>query len=269
MKIIAGLLMMLMVNVLFIACNKSSSENNVVAPPGGSTTSFKYPDSVFYITGQQDQVVSPVEQRTGTYFSFPEGLELNQSSGAINVSKSDAGLKYRVSFVPSGGHDTVSTFIVISGINYFDGFYNLSTADSILRPVYNANKNATIPGLNNGTTFDVGSNCNSQGCKVNPVSAEINLAQTVRNGVFGKTPANNDRHEFEMTYRINDHSGKADNKLKVKLYFFNSINDVTPEAYDIIASRKGTIIGPDNFTPVSIAQKTAAPRPPCIFILGH
>ncbi|MDQ6814278.1 MAG: hypothetical protein M3040_11105, partial [Bacteroidota bacterium] len=71
------------------------------------------------------------------------------------------------------------------------------------------------------------------------------------------------------TYRINDNSNLAENKLKVKLYFFKSMSDVTPEAFDIIASRQGTIIGPGNTTTVALAARAAKPRPPCIFIVSH
>ncbi|HEV7423871.1 MAG TPA: hypothetical protein VGO21_01650, partial [Candidatus Paceibacterota bacterium] len=74
------------------------------------------------------------------------------------------------------------------------------------------------------------------------------------------------------------------NTLKVKLYYFDSINDVTQEAYDIINSRLGAILGVDpkptpfqRMTSVnSIAKQTVIlgqqipkPRPPCIFILGR
>lgn len=268
MKIIS-VIFVVIGNMLLLSCSKTGNENNVVNPGGAANSTWKYSDSVFYISGTSDYIVSPVNQRTGNYFSFPQGLSLNENTGAINVTKSDAGLKYRVSFVETGKTDTASKFILISGINYLDGFYNLSAGDTILKPVYNANKNLAIPGINNGTTFDLGSGCNNQGCKVNVSTAEINLAQTVRNGVFGSTPSNNDRHEFEMIYRINDNSGRADNKLKVKLYYFNSMSEVTPEAFNIIASRQGTIIGPENTTTAALAVKAAGPRPPCIFILGH
>lgn len=268
MKVITVILIVL-ANMLLWSCSKTGNENNAIDPVGAGNFKWNYSDSVFYITGTSDYIVSPVNKRSGTYFSFPQGLSLNENTGAINVTKSDAGLKYRVSFVETGKTDTISTFLLISGINYLDGFYNLSAGDTILKPVYNANKKLAIPGINNGTTFDLGSGFNSQGCKVNVTTAEINLAQTVRNGVFGSTPTNNDRHEFEMVYRINDNSGRADNRLKVKLYYFNSMSDVTPEAFNIIASRQGTIIGPENTTTAALAVKAAGPRPPCIFILGH
>jgi len=260
------IVVLVIISAGFFSCSKGVSGNEVSNPGGPQHVKLLYPDSVFYITAR-DYFVDPVKPIAGNYLSFPEGLSIDQSTGRINVSKSDAGLKYRVSLVENGKSDTLSTYILISGINYLDGFYNLAKGDSILKPVYNANPANVIPGIGTGTIFDIGSNCNKQGCKVNEQNAEINLAQTVRNGVFGATPSNNDRHEFEMTYRIKDNSNQVDNLLKVKLYFFNSMSEVTPEAFDIISSRQGTIIGPSNTATAPVAVRAAKPRPPCIFII--
>ena len=53
-------------------------------------------------------------------------------------------------------------------------------------------------------------------------------------------------------------------------YYFNTMNDVTQEAYDIINSRTGSIIGPSNAVPaLAFSSTIAKPRPPCIFIVGH
>jgi len=200
------------------------------------------------------------------------------------VSKSETGLRYRITFVPVGTSDSIVTNITISGINFLDGFYKLTTADSLLKPIYNAGFSNQIPGVNNGTIFDDGSGCNNAGCNVNTQLGSINLAQTVRNGVFGTTPSNNDRHEFDLNYRINDKSGKTLNTLKVKLYYFDSINDVTQEVFDIIDSRQGAILGvnpkPSPFEKMTsvnsiveqtiiLGKQTAKPRPPCIFILAR
>jgi len=269
--------------LVFLCVLASCSKNNDAT--GGNTLppGFKlsYGDSIFYLQNQAtDYVITPVASAlTGTYSGFPEGIDIDTKTGAVNVSKSEMGLRYRISFLPDAGKDSVSTIILLSGINFLDGFYKLNTADSILKPVYNGNIANAVPGVNNGSVFDEGSGCNSNGCNVNTGSGSINLAQTVRNGVFGPTPVNNDRHEFQMNYRINDKSGKSLNTLKVKLYFFNSMADVTQEAYDIIASRDGTIFRSagagasttDVFTGATArvfnASRAAKPRPPCIFIV--
>ena len=255
--------------LLFLISSCKKQEGTPTPPPVGS--SFNYGDSIFYQKSQsQDYVVTPTNTLTGKYLSFPDGLVIDRNSGEINVTKSETGLKYAIAFVPDQKNDTLLTFVTISGINYKDGFYVLSGPDSIASSIYNALPGVTIPGLNNGSAFDVGSNCNSQGCAVNTNNGTINLAATVRNGVFGATPSNNDRHEFDMTYQISDKSNGATNKLRVKLYYFNTMNDVTQEAYDIINSRTGSIIGPSNAVPaLAFSNTIAKPRPPCIFIVGH
>ena len=276
-------ILLLILPVALFSCKKDNVAGGNPPPPSGSDLS--YGDSIFYIRNQAtDYIVTPLKIREGQYSGFPDGIDIDQNTGAINISKSETGLRYRISFVPAGSTDSIQTTIVISGINFLDGFYKLTTADSVIRPLYNANINNSIPGVNNGTTFDVGSGCNTAGCNVNVAVGSINLAQTVRNGVFGPTPANNDRHEFDLNYEINDKSGKALNTIRVKLYYFNSIADVTPEVYDIINSREGAILDVQpksipfaGFTSTnSTSSQTAVlgkvlpkPRPPCIFILGR
>jgi len=286
-------LRILPIGILLVSFMFSCKKNKYDQPIPPSTTppttpnNFKlsYGDSVFYLqNGADDYIVTPSNQMAGQYSAFPDGIDLDGNTGAINVSKSETGLKYRISFVPTGSTDSFSTVLVISGINFLDGFYKLSDGDSIARPLYNASFNNTIPGLNNGSVFDVGSNCNSNGCTVNVGDGQINLAQTVRNGVFGATPSNNDRHEFDLNYQINDKSGKALNTIRVKLYYFDTMDDVTQEVYDIISSREGTILdaSPILFaskkiavndartnSSVAINAKAAKPRPPCLFIVSH
>ena len=268
-RLISILIFSLALTAIVFSCSKDATSSNPVIPPNFK---LNYGDSVFYLQNQAgDYVVSPVQTLAGAYTGFPEGIDINEQTGAINVSKSETGLRYRISFTPTGSTDTFSTVILISGINFLDGFYKLTTADSILHPIYNATAANSVPGTGQGSIFDEGSSCNAAGCNVNVINGSINLAQTVRNGVFGTTPANNDRHEFDMNYRISDKSNKALNTLKVKLYFFNSINDVTQEAYDIIASRAGTVLRSANTTRIAgsnAVNKAAKPRPPCIFILA-
>lgn len=281
-KFIGKVLVPVIILMALFSCKKDNGVNTDPNPPVGYK--LTYGDSVFYINNQNsDYIIEPKQAKTGEYIGFPEGIDIDPNTGAVNVSKSETGLRYQITFYPDGSTDSFSTHIVISGVNFLDGFYRLTTADSIINPVYNGTAGNVVPGINNGTIFDEGSGCNSVGCNVNTNLGSINLAQTVRNGVFGATPSNNDRHEFELNYRIADNSGKALNTIKVKLYYFNTINDVTPEVYDIISSREGAILGANpvsipfqGFTTVNgITQATGhaktipKPRPPCIFILGR
>lgn len=269
--------------LLFLpACSKHGTDGGVPPPK----PSISYGDSVFYLDPSgADLKVSPLGANAGRYFGFPDGIDLDQNTGTINVSKSERGLRYKIYFVPAAGGDTLSTMVTISGINFLDGFYHLATGDSLAIPIYNGIKNQSVPGQNAGSTFDDGGSCNSQGCTVNVGNGIINLASTVRNGVFGPVPASNSNREFVLNYRIDDHSGKAANSINVKLYYFETMADVPQNIYDLISSRQGTILmsgdpGGVVATPhrlITSARPVVAtgfatvakPRPPCIFIIGH
>ena len=123
------------------SCNKDGN----TAPPVNNKLS--YGDSVFYVRDQAtDYIIMPNETRPGAWSGFPEGIEINDKTGAVTINKSETGLRYKISFVPDGSKDTISTIILISGINYFDKIYNLSNNDTLAMPVYNANAQNPVPG---------------------------------------------------------------------------------------------------------------------------
>jgi hypothetical protein len=287
-----GSLHVWLVVLMMASCQKNAGTAGGATPPAtpdpaspNGSNQLIYADSVVYLRPQaEDYMVTPINGGAGRYSGFPEGLQIDGNSGAINVNKSETGLRYRVSFVPKGTTDTFSTMITVSGVNFLDGFYNLAKGDSIAHPIYNGWSALPIPGLNGGSVFDEGATCNRQGCVVSMTDGRINLAETVRNGVFGSKPSSNARQQFHMAYRIADKSQESLNGLDIKIYYFATMNDVSQEVYDIIASRQGTILGASaspsavlhqttgrtvSVTGTQTLQQSAKPRPPCIFIIGR
>ena len=261
----------------WVSCNKTSTT-------ASGPYKLSYGDSIIYLKQlNSDYIVYPVEYREGTYFGFPEGsdgIRIDESTGAINVTKSESGLRYRITHLSPTG-ETTTTYVVISGINFTDHFYRLSLGDSIANPVYNADVSSILPLT--GSIFDEGNNANSGGCSIKTTDGKINLAQTVRNGTFGTTPSNNDRKEFDIIYRLNDNSGKAENKIRVKLYYYNTMADVAPDLLETLQERtsQGVFVQAHNGNPFyidntsarpgTILQSTAVakPRPPCVIIVAQ
>nr|MBP6215268.1 hypothetical protein [Chitinophagaceae bacterium] len=213
----------------------------------------------------------PVSTRPGTYTGFPDGIEIDDNTGAINVSKSETGLRYRVTHTDPDGTVT-ETKVVLSGITFKDHFYFLSNNDSIALPIYNADANRVLP--LSGSVFDEGNLANAGGCSVKTDNGKINLRETIRNGVFGFPPRNDAQETFEIRYRINDASGKTENRLKVLLYWYNTINDVPQYVWDILNERtqQGVFLrngAMNNSTTMGRLAKEAKPRPPCVVIVDH
>ncbi len=246
----------------------------------GMTSKYRvdYGDSVLYIRNSgTDITYAPLNVPSGGEFTgFPEGIEIDRNTGVINVSKSETGLRYRITYTAPGG-DTSQAIVLISGINYLDHIYSLDANDTLAHPLYNASLARIIPP---NSIFDEGNGCNGVGIAVNTLSATINLAETIRNGTFGSTPSNGAQKEVELKYRINDGSNKTLNALKVKLYYFNTSADISPDLKQLLIDRQGTLLIPNNsvmpFSEVlagaaggGSVKGVAKPRPPCIFIVGR
>jgi hypothetical protein len=75
---------------------------------------------------------------------------------------------------------------------------------------------------------------NSSGCSVKTVDGQINLAASVRNGLFGNTPSNVDRKDIDIVYRLNNGSGRATYKLRVRLYYYTSMATVAPDLLETL-----------------------------------
>ena len=196
------------------SCKKSTDNNNL--PPGPYKLS--YGDSILYLKpAAGDNILFPLTHRDGVYSGFPEGIEIDALTGAINLNNSEAGLRYRITHVSPTG-DTTQTLVVLSGITFTDHFFKLADGDSIANPVYNSNPGRILP--------------------------------------------------------INDASGKSLNKLKVLLYWYNTMADVPQYLWDILNDRtsQGVFLRNGTFNTADFASRTeqvAKPRPPCVIIIAH
>jgi hypothetical protein len=258
---------------VFTACQKEGINNYIkppvdtvpTPPPAGGLT-LSYGDSILYLNPAGTNIISPkLLSKPGRFFGFPGGIELDSLNGNIDIANSETGLRYKIMFVPDGTTDTISTKVVLSGINFYDHIYHLSAGDTIAKPVYNANGQAFAPGLfgtGNTNVFDDGNGCNNQGCNVSLANGSINLAQSLRSGAIPST--HDAQKEFIYYYRMDDKSGKMQNKLKVKLYYYKTQADIPQYLWDILLiDHAGTILR------TATAQRIAKPRPPCLIIVDQ
>ncbi|WKN43432.1 hypothetical protein [Tunicatimonas pelagia] len=245
------------------------------ALPSFDCSVFTYPDTLFFISEAPNNLVSPDSALVGTYSSYPLGLAIDPATGVIDVNASETGLKYEVRFIPTGTTDTCRTFVTISGINYLDKIYVLSTGDSLALPIYNASPMAMLPCNDDDDdeddeddddgdddTDDDDSECEfddgaddddgdgdddepapgqeviPQGVAINKADGSINLQQTLNNGTFGSTtPANGTFQDYTIFYRLNDASNEALNSIDVRFYYYETEEDVPQSIIDEIADR--------------------------------
>jgi hypothetical protein len=279
-------LYLLLIIASISACSKSGGSDDAVVPPPNAQLS--YGDSIFYVKdGEDENIVHPMGTLHGKFSGFPEGIEIDELTGTINVDKSETGLRYRITFVPDDApNDTLSTVVLLSGVSYLDKIYYIDQKQFKADPVYNGRTENALPNDDGETLFDEGGGCNGEGVAVNVSDGSIDLAKTISNGVFGDVPKNGAQKEVELLYRISDKSNKALNKLKVKLYYFDTADDITQDLVAEMNERRDQhmFIGLNTqppFLEVYHPQQngllvsnngvlgTAKPRPPCIFLVGR
>jgi len=217
-------------------------------------------------------------KQTGTYTAYPDNLLIDPTTGNITVAimglggESQTGLKYKIKFKAAGSGFVDSTFIIISGINYLDKIYNLSQNDSIVNPVYNAGISNSIPAGTYGIQAD-------NELSINPANGQINLKECIRKGLFNLPVENGEWEEVTITYKSNDNSQGATNRIDVALYYYRTINDVPSNISQVMQAHQARVLGVpqtpipntlgpiDNDLPDNISL--TKPRPPCVIVIGQ
>jgi len=247
-------LVILIITCSIIACNKEGAVNNTENTSSISNSVaasacdlFAYPDTIFYPKqSASDYIVNPINVQDGKYGSFPDVLKIDRNSGAINITKSETGLKYVVWFIPKGTKDTCKKFLTISGINYADSIYTAAAGLPLSIPVYNANTQAPI--ACNGTC-EFGKELISQGIAIDQSTGVINLKQSLLNGALGKNPKNGTFKDFLMQYHIGDQSAGALNSISFRLYYYKLKSQVPDSLVNILNQKSSQVFLQDDTDP--------------------
>jgi hypothetical protein len=294
--------------IIAFACRKSATPvTDTVAPlTDGTVLAQKtnsncpdtpdYGDSIIYGKWRgphNDYTIKPKKIRAdGHFFAWPQGLVLDPATGEINVTKSEAGVRYKIGFVKSGTTDTCFTTVILAGITYLDGIYSLDGSDTLAKPYYNANPAAAPvcdesddddypgqghPGGNANCEFDddddddngngkedeppSGQSANAQKLKVRTKSGIINLKKSFSEGIFGVNPGNGDNKKVTIYYRLNDKGNKVLQSITVDVWFYNRPSDIPAAQQQLITNRQ------QEFAQFMVVD--SRPRPPQIVITRY
>jgi len=280
--------------LLFVACNKGDhSDTADPVDPSTNTNTFTtttntpcanapdYGDSILYLQPKNngDYIVEPVNNagKQGTYLSWPEGLDINPATGAINVTESETGVRYQVGFVKKGGSDTCVSELILGGMTYLDNIYVLDKNDTLAPPVFNANPNITSlcdvsddsdypdnnANGNNQCAFDdevTGQKANDQKLRVRTKSGIINLKKSLNDGLFGKNPKNGDSKKVKIVYRLNDDSKKSKQKITVQVVYYDKVSSIPASLQQEVVNKRKSM--------TSLRIVNGKPRPPLLIIAG-
>lgn len=284
--------------LVFAACNKgghsdaetepgteetelSTSTNPLSANAAQCSNAPNYGDTIIFTKPRTsgDIFVEPVNNIgvQGTYLSWPDGLRLNRTTGAINVSQSESGVRYNIAFIKKGTQDTCVSQLIVGGMTYMDHIYVLDQNDTLAKPVFNAdpfgpslcdNGDDTDYPDNNSSgngkcSFDdaaPGSKANDQHLRVRSKSGIINLKRSVAEGLFGPNPTNGASRMVPILYRLNDESQLAMQQLTVQVIYYDKVSNIPATLSQEVFSK--------NFSMYSYNVVNGKPRPPLLIIAG-
>ncbi len=242
------------ISVFGISCQKG--EDELLNKPAGaidlrsSVSRLSYGANLFYKNEKGSKTVSPVSRSDfqGHFTSIPLGLALDRRSGNINLEKSKAGQPYKIFYVNEKGVLTDSVRIVISGVDYLDGVYNLEDKKSKFgeksMAFYDGDATKPIPS-NFFNSFIVSyketedDSEDATGLNVSRKNGVIDLKKSKSSGLFGTTnPRNGAYNELVIKYRLADKSGRKINTQKINFYYFKKDSDIPQALKAIISDRK-------------------------------
>ena len=239
------------------------------APNMGCSYAPDYGDSIIYPqagTGNNDYIITPVNNPgPGTYLAWPAGLAINSSTGAIDITQSDAGERFDLGFVKSGTTDTCMTSLIIGGVSYMDSVYVFGDNESQVYPYYDANPyspfvcgwGSTSPGA---CQFDVTGSAKSMNVAVDPNNGWIDLQKTLNSGAFGPLPYNGEQISPVIYYKLNNASNMTMQHIQVDIQYYYSKSQIPPLLLNSLKTKLNNIL--QN----TLILKTARPRPPLIII---
>ncbi len=268
--------------------NQNTTQTGLNTPSKEECNLIAYKDTLIFLENLKDDLkINPLVKRDGEYGAYPEGLEINESHGEINISKSESGLRYIVFFIPKNSKDTCFTHLTISGVDYWSKIYLLEKGEKIAAPIYNNNPTFGIPGVNTRTSeFDddedddngngsldeplPGQQATAQGLDISKIDGKIVLDNSLRKGLFGTSPKNGSTKKLKLFYRLDDKSGKALNKIELEFHYFEKESDIPKSLKDKIFENQNSSYN-QNFglKYARIFRIFRKPRPPQIVIVGR
>ncbi len=248
-------------------------QQKLTACPGGPD----YGDSIIYVqpNAGTDYIVSPVNHPdTGTYMSWPQGMVIDKNTGAINVTKSEGGLRYNIGFIKKGTTDTCLQTLILGGVSYEDSLYVLADKQDFAGPYFNADPNNTSvcdPGDGSGgntCAFDITGQAASQHVIIDHNTGIIDLKKTAI-AAFGLIPLNGATVNTTMAYQVNDRSNMAPQQITITFIYYNKKSDVPADLLALISNKLNKVLNQlllINLPGSASQAKSGNPRPPIIIV---
>jgi hypothetical protein len=292
----------LLATLFMIACQKEATEVPPTNPAIITPTRLAYSDSLYYLKNQVgNYTVLPVSkpQVAGYFKSIPLGLSLDSATGSISITQSVSGVRYKIYYLSSATNVPIdSVKIVISGIDYADGIYEIAQTPTVYDtsfPIYNARPSLVLPcgdddedddgdiddddngcvfdetDLNNDGNDDIGGVIQDK-LLVDIKKGTIDVEASYHAGVFGASSnvPNGVTKDFTFYYRLQDASNLALQQITVRLYHYKTRADIPQWLLDELGKRQeyNGLVNARGINEAGRVLSFRAKRPPLIVVVS-
>jgi len=195
-------------------------------------------------------------------------MVIDSLTGAINITKSETGLRYAIGFVKSGTTDTCISTLIVGGVAYMDSVYVLNDHQEKALPYYNANPYLppACSGPGTSCTFDVTGTAAARKVVINNSSGEIDLKKTLNGtgllgGAFGLLPLDGQTITVPVYYKLNDASNHALQHIDLTIAYYSSKSSIGSGLLGNLVTKL------TNTLSLLLISKSYNPRPPLIIIV--
>ena len=280
--------------VLLISCQKNSSKSTLPgnplvpdsaaplqAPPNLSNYqpfpqkySFNCPGTPFYGDsliypsgnyGSPDYLISPINNPApGHYHSWPVGLVINDSTGTIDVTKSQTGMRYYIEYVQKGSNDTCLSTMILTGASYLDSIYVQNPrVKNIAEPYFDGNiKMKNICNMDGNCHWVIGNLGNGRFIPMDFNTGFIDLDQSLQDGAFGNPAVNGTTVNINIFYTLNNSNNIQ--SMQLQLMYYDSASLIPAGTRAEIQNRSSNA----NVNEI-LGTGTAPPKPPMIIIVRN
>jgi hypothetical protein len=283
----------------FIASNDTLIADTLVNDTSAFDT-LSYGDTIFSasVIGNEKRIYPVIRPgKPGYFMANLPGLDIDSITGRINISRSESGLRYEVFYVSQTKTILASTSITITGIDYQDRIYDLSSGSpeqQFAVPIYNMSPGLPMPcatgasdckfdetDLNGDLTPDIIGARNSK-LAIDTASGIIDLKKSLEAGIFGApalgNPAalNGRKKDVTIYYRLKDGNTRSLKKITIRLVYYQSVA-LIPESMqlEINSRNQRYVLEPgsasssgDDLLTLAYYYYSTPKRPPLIVIVS-
>jgi hypothetical protein len=227
------------------------------------------------------------------------GLNLDSATGRINVTQSVSGIRYKIYYLSSAANLPIdSVKIVISGIDYADGIYEIAKTATVYDttfPIYNARPSLVLPCGDDDEDDDGDVDDDDNACVFDETDLDndgnddiagviqdkllvdikkgtIDVEASYHAGVFGASSnvPNGVTKDFTFYYRLQDPSNLALQEITVRLYHYKTRADIPQWLLDELGKRQeyNGLVNARGVNEAGRILSFRAKRPPLIVVVS-